>query len=131
MNFLNDFFNNYGGKELLGIIITALAGYIGTQIKKMYQEHLNDATKKAVAKTCVRAIEQIYKELHGQEKLDKCMEAMTEMLGEKGIHVTEIEMRMLIESAVNEFNSSIAWYDFLDDEIDDCDNDFDEEAEGE
>lgn len=55
-------------------------------------------------KTCVRAVEQIYTDLHGEEKLNKCIEAASAMLGEKNIVITDIEIRMLIEAAVNEFN---------------------------
>ena len=68
--------------------------------------YLNDKTKKDVAKTVVRAVERIYKDLHGDEKLDKALASASEMLAEKGITVTDLEMRMLIESVVAEFNKA-------------------------
>ena len=39
-------------------------------------------------------------------KLQKALEAASEMLANKGITVTDIELRMLIEAAVGEFNDA-------------------------
>ena len=90
--------------EIVSAAIVAIAGYIGVKIKAMVQEHLNDQTKEKVAKTVVKAIQQMYKDLNGEEKLNKAIETITEMLNEKGISVTELEIRMLIEEAVQELN---------------------------
>lgn len=103
MSIFNEFISTYG-TTILYSILTAVAGYIGIVVKNLYEKYINDKTKKDVVNTCVRAVEQLYKDLHGQEKLDKCIESVSEMLGEKGITITEIEIRMLIEAAVNEFN---------------------------
>lgn len=99
----NEFLSTYGMK-ILGTILTALAGYLGVVIKNLCQKYLNDKTKQDVAKTCVKAVEQIYKDLHGEEKFNKALECISDMLAEKGIAVSETEMKMLIESAVAEFN---------------------------
>lgn len=99
----NEFLSTYGMK-ILGAILTALAGYLGVVIKNQCQKYLNDKTKQDVAKTCVKAVEQIYKDLHGEEKFNKALECISDMLAEKGIAVSDIEMKMLIESAVAEFN---------------------------
>lgn len=99
----NEFLSTYGMK-ILGTILTALAGYLGVVIKNLCQKYLNDKTKQDVAKTCVKAVEQIYKDLHGAEKFNKALECISDILAEKGIAVSETEMKMLIESAVAEFN---------------------------
>lgn len=99
----NEFLSTYG-MEILGTVLTALAGYLGVVIKNLCQKYLNDKTKQDVAKTCVKAVEQIYKDLHGEEKFNKALECISDMLTEKGIAVSETEMKMLIESAVAEFN---------------------------
>ena len=99
----NEFLSTYG-MEILGTVLTALAGYLGVVIKNLCQKYLNDKTKQDVAKTCVKAVEQIYKDLHGEEKFNKALECISNMLAEKGIAVSETEMKMLIESAVAEFN---------------------------
>lgn len=105
MGFLNEFISQYG-TTILYAILTAIAGYLGIVIKRLYEKYINDKTKQAVAKTVVQAIEQIYTDLHGDEKLNKALESMSEMLAEKNIHISELEMRMLIESAVAEFNDA-------------------------
>lgn len=99
----NEFLSTYG-MNILGTILTALAGYLGVVIKNLCQKYLNDKTKQDVAKTCVKAVEQIYKDLHGEEKFNKALECISDMLAEKGIAVSDTEMKMLIESAVAEFN---------------------------
>ena len=99
------FISEYG-TQILYLIFTAIAGYIGIVVKNLYQKYVNDQTKKDVVKTVVRGIEQIYKDLHGEEKLDKALEAASEMLFEKGIKITEFELKMLIEASVAEFNDA-------------------------
>lgn len=105
MTLFNEFITMYG-TTILYSIITAIAGYVGLVVKNAYTKYVNDKTKKDVVKTCVNAVEQLYKDLHGQDKLDKCIESATQILGEKGITITELEIRMLIEAAVSEFNNS-------------------------
>ena len=94
------------GTTILYAILTAIAGWLGIVFKSLYTKYINDKTKQAVCKTVVQGIEQIYKDLHGEEKLAKALEAASEMLAEKGIHVTDLELRMLIEAAVAEFNAA-------------------------
>lgn len=98
-------------QALIGFVvtfITAIASYLGVTLKKLFEKHVNTKIKKDVARTVVKAVEQLYKDLHGEEKYNKAVEALSEMLAEKGIAVGELEIRMLIESAVNEFTSSFA-----------------------
>ena len=84
--------------------LTAFAGFLGTQIKGLYQKYINDKTKEAVVRTCVKAAEQLYHDLSGAEKLQKAQEGVVQMLNEKGIPISELEMNLLIESVVAEFN---------------------------
>ena len=42
-------------------VLTALAGYIGTQIKRLYEKYVNDKVKQDVVRTCVKAAEQLYR----------------------------------------------------------------------
>lgn len=105
MELAKEFISTYG-TTIVYSILTAIAGYLGIVVKNIYQKYINDKTKQDVAKTCVKAIEQIYKDLHGEEKYEKCLESVSEMLAIKGIAISEIEIKMLIESAVAEFNNS-------------------------
>lgn len=100
-----EFINTYG-VQILYTIITAIAGYIGIVIKNLVTKYINDKTKAAVAKTAVQFVEQVYKDLHGEDKLNAALSAASEMLAEKGIHVSDLEMRVLLEAAVAEFNGA-------------------------
>ena len=102
-NLFMNFVNTYG-VAIMYAILTALAGLLARGVKKVYEKYVNDATKRKVARTVVLAIEQIYKDLDGPEKFDMALHSMTEMLNEKGITITTLEARMLIEAAVGEFN---------------------------
>lgn len=103
MDGLKVFINQYG-LEIVTTIVTAIAGYIAVVAKNLAQKYINDKTKKDVAKIVVSGIEQCYKALEGPQKLQKALEAASSMLAEKGIKVTEVELRMLLESALSEFN---------------------------
>jgi intergrase/recombinase len=100
-----DFINQYG-MEILAAVITAIAGYIGIVLKSLCTKFINDKTKREVAKDAVKFVEQVYKNLKGEEKLNTALGAASEMLAEKGIIVSELEMRVLIEAAVAEFNNA-------------------------
>lgn len=85
-------------------VLTALAGFVGTQIRALYRRYVNDKTKQDVVRTCVRAVEQLYHDVGGPEKLEKAQEGIRQMLEEKGIPISQLEMDLLIESVVAEFN---------------------------
>ena len=106
MKLFIEFFNAYG-MEIIFTIVTAVAGFIGMQIKALYEKYITDKRAKAVVETCVSAIEQLYHDLDGAEKYEKAVEAAQEMLTSKGIDVTELELELLIESAVSAFNYGI------------------------
>lgn len=103
MDGLKVFINQYG-LEIVTTIVTAIVGYIAVVAKNLAQKYINDKTKKEIAKIVVSGIEQCYKALEGPQKLQKALEAASSMLAEKGIKVTEVELRMLLESALSEFN---------------------------
>lgn len=99
-----EFLKTYG-PALVYALVTAVAGLLGRAIAKIYNDHVNSAEKRAVAKTVVLAVEQIYKDLHGPEKFNKALDGLVQILAEKGITITDLEARALIEAAVGEFNN--------------------------
>lgn len=99
------FISEYG-TILLYTIVSALFGYLGIVAKKLYEKHINTKEKQKVAEDVVRFTEQVYKDLHGEEKLEKALEAAAEILSEKGIRCSELELRVLIESALASFNEA-------------------------
>lgn len=107
MDFWNEFVSNYG-MTILYAIFTSIAGYIGLVVKNLYKKYVDDDTKKSVVKTCVLAVEQLYKDIHGDDKLQKALEAASKILAEKNISISDTELRMLIEASVSEFNDSFS-----------------------
>ncbi len=106
MNIFTEFLTNYG-ETILSALVTAITGYVVLFIRRIFGELLNNETVSNVVKTCVRAVEQIYKDIHGEEKLAKCLENVSQILNEKGITVSESQLRLLIEAAVEEMNAAI------------------------
>ena len=105
MDILGNFITQYG-TTLLYTIVTAVVGYLGVAAKGIYTKYFNDKTKQETVRTVVKAVEQIYTDLHGKDKLDKAVANASAMLESKGVRITEIELRMLIEAALAEFNGS-------------------------
>ena len=80
--------------------LTAIAGFLGVQLKKAYDRLTADETKRKVVQTCVAAVEQLYQDCSGEQKKQKALESIAEMLDARGIAVTQLELEMLLESAV-------------------------------
>lgn len=104
--FIN-FLNEYG---IISAVVTAAAGAFGLFVKWVYNktigDKLKDETKEKVASLVVKYTEQVWKDLHGEDKLQKALEAFHDMLAEKGITISDLEMRVLLESALAEFNNA-------------------------
>ena len=100
-----EFIDTYG-LEIIWAVLTALATYIGFFVKKLYTRFINNKTKREIVDTVVQGVEQMYKHLHGEEKLNKALEAASEMLTNEGITVSAFELNMLIEAAVAKFNDA-------------------------
>ena len=96
--------------EIVSALLSAFAVWLGLELKKLAQKYVNTQTKKDVVRTVVLAVEQIYKDLHGEDKLNKALETASEILTAQGIHVTGLELRTLVEDAVGEFNG-VFWAD--------------------
>ena len=94
------------GKEIVTMIVTAVFGMLGVMIKNLATKYLNDNTKRSVAKTVVQFVEQCFRDVHGEEKMQIALTRACEMLTEKGIEVSTLEMETLIEAAVAEFNQA-------------------------
>lgn len=100
---IQQFISEYG-TQIIMAVLTAIAGALGLVFKNLYKRAADDKIKQAVAKTCVQAVEQLYQTLNGKQRYEKCTAAISDMLAEKGITISELEIRMLVEAAVGEFN---------------------------
>ncbi|HHY67368.1 MAG TPA: phage holin [Alicyclobacillus sp.] len=98
--------------DVLAILIPALAALaveylrrrLGTERLKRVQEEL--ATKQELATLAVRFVEQVYTELHGQEKFEKAAEWLAGRAQEHGLKLSAIEIDGLIEAALRELKDS-------------------------
>ena len=103
MNILNGYVT-----QIILILLLALASFLGAQIKKLYNKYVTTEIKQSVCRTAVRFVEQVYKDIHGQDKLRQAMIKASEILAEYGITISETELIAMLEAAVNEFNNSFA-----------------------
>lgn len=103
---VKEFLAQYG-MEMISTIVVAIMGFIGICIKNVIKKISDDKTKQHVCKTVVQAVEQMYSDLTGTEKYEKAVENITDMLTEKGISATELEVQMLIESCVKEMKENL------------------------
>lgn len=92
--------------QMILIALATIGTFLVGIIKAKYSEYINTDTKKEIAMLTVRYVEQVFKTLHGTEKLDKAKSAFVKMLNDKGIKVTDDEVTILIESAVHQMNES-------------------------
>ena len=92
--------------DVLMVVVTGVVGYLGTLIKKYLDEHLDTKKKKQVAQDTARYVEQVCKDLDSAEKAEAFDQAAAEMLSDKGIMVTDLELKVLREAAVNELNAT-------------------------
>ena len=87
--------------QILSTIITGIIGYLGLRIKNIYQEYIQDKIKKEIVDETVKYVEQTCKNASCDEKKSKALEKALEWMQEKKINVSDTELEILIESAVN------------------------------
>lgn len=85
---------------LLATFLTGLFTYIGTRLKTVYEQKVTTDTAKTVVADVVQFVQQVYKDLDGEEKLQKALTEASTILTEKGITISQTELNMLIESSV-------------------------------
>ena len=103
MKYITEFMNQYGA-SLIHSVAVAIISYASIEIKRVYKKHIDDKTKKEVVKTVCQAINQLYPNLSGEEKLNKAILNCNQILKQKGIIINDLELRMYIECTVNCFN---------------------------
>ena len=95
---------NLYGAEIIGTLLVAVFGVLGMVVKNMAAKYLDTDTKRTMAKIVVQFVEQTFKEMHGKDKMNAALVALSELLEEKNIKASDYEMRIMIEAAVAEFN---------------------------
>ena len=103
---VQEFITTYG-MTIIYSILTAVASFVGLKIKSIYEKYIADKVKKEVVESTCKYVEQLYKELNGAEKLQKAKESIVDLLNQKGLTITDLEMDVLIEATVNSFKHSL------------------------
>ena len=114
MEMIKEFINQYG-YAIISLALTGLAGFIGNKFKQLYEKKVNNKIKKEDAETVVKFVEQKFHDLKGEDKFEKAADNLSEMLEKKGITVSSVEIMILIEAAVSEFNKPWLTEDIEDD----------------
>lgn len=99
MGFFSDFISNYGSEILLAIL-----SFIGITFKTSYEKFVKEKTKKMVVEDSVRFVEQKFKNL-SKKKFEKAKEYSLELLTDKGITISDLELEILIESVCNNLDN--------------------------
>lgn len=102
MEFLNQIMPSL--VDFIAVVVGCGLMYAGQYVKKLYNKYVDNETKKDVVYTTVQYVEQVYQDIHGEEKLEKALERASKLLQEKGITISNTELETLIESAVCGFN---------------------------
>lgn len=85
---------------ILNVVIVGIMGLLS----KEYKQYINTDIKKSVIADTVKYIEQIYMDIHGYDKLNAAKDKAVKLLEDKGIDISDSELTVLIESAVNNMN---------------------------
>ncbi len=91
---------------LLGVVLTGVATWLGTLAGKLWREKADEEWVRNFAGTCVQAVEQMYRDQKGEEKLCLAMEMCENFAKEKGILVSSDEIRVFLESALAELKDA-------------------------
>ena len=110
MDNINEFRSTVVFPALLTIITTVISLVAASSERRRGKKDKARERKEAqerkleIVKSCVNAIEQTRKDIHGEEKLAACLEGVQEMLAIEGIEASEFELKMLIEAELAEQN---------------------------
>ena len=89
---------------LIPAFITALTGFIAwvsTKIKSIYEEKVKNETVKQIVEDVVKYVERTLKSESNQKKYNQAVELASEWITSKGFTISAVELKLMIESAVN------------------------------
>lgn len=86
--------------EIVTTLLLAFISYVGVKVKALYESKVKNEQVKDIIEKIVMYVEQKGKELTSSEKYDVALSKASEWLGEKHIKISEAELEILIESAV-------------------------------
>lgn len=92
--------------SLIGVVLAAISARLGKQMGKIWREKAKSEAVQSVARSCVAAVEQMYHDFAGEEKLKRALFYCENLLQEKGIAISAEEMRIALEAALCEWKGA-------------------------
>lgn len=89
------------------VILTTVGGVLGKMVYNWIKEKIDTEQKEKIVNTTVKYVNQLYKDMNGDDKLNQAQNAIIEQLNQKGIKITDLELRVMIEAAVNSFKDTV------------------------
>ena len=93
-----EYFIYHYGTQIIAAILCAIFGCLGYAIKQLATKYVNDDTKRSIAREAMLFVEQVWKTIHGADKLSKALEVAEALLKKKGIDFDAEEMQILIHA---------------------------------
>ena len=91
--------------QIIEAVLAILVGLLVLAATKYIKPLLQNKVIETIAKNVVLCVEQTYKDLHGDDKLNKALESFSEILAARKIKLSASEMRVMIEAAVAKLNN--------------------------
>ena len=89
---------------VLRFLVLALIAYGCAIAKTAFYKCFDTEEKRKIARTVVHSVEQMFKKIHGEEKLNEALKLAEQLCAAAKIPFDAAEMRVLIEYAVSEAN---------------------------
>lgn len=91
-----------GALAFLSVILTAVAAKLGRYAREWMEDQRQGSVARSIATCAVQAVEQMYGDWKGEEKLGEAFAIAESFLAKRGISVSQEELTVLLESAVCE-----------------------------
>lgn len=90
--------------QIMEAIWYIIVGVLTLAAGKYLKPLLQNKVVMVLAKNAVKFVEQSFKDLHGEEKLDKALEALSLQLAKWKIKISADEMKVMLEAALADLN---------------------------
>lgn len=105
-NILMEFTKDYG-IEIIHSIVMGVFSYIALDIKKEYKKHMQDKTKREVVDKVCNYVNEVYPNSTGLDKLSIATTSTKEILKEKGITISDLELKVLLHNSIHIKNNDL------------------------
>lgn len=92
---------------ILGYVAN-IAGVAIKQVADKYEIKAKLDANKTIVDMSVKYAQQVFKEANGEEKYEQAKDKALEIMNQKGIHISDAELNMLIEASVANFKKGLS-----------------------